>query len=278
MREQDGVGREEPEDGRGVAGEPGGAVGIVDRAQLVDSFARAAGDKRQGQDARSNSDHDRFTLDGASGLHVFLTGATGYIGQGLLPGLLRRGHAVKALARAGSERRLPPGVEIVRGDALDAGSFVGGVPPADTLVHLVGTPRPSPAKAAAFRAVDLPSIKASVTAAQLAGVRHLIYLSVAHPAPVMRAYIAVRQEGEALVRHSGLAATLIRPWYVLGPGHRWPYLMLPLYWVLERIPSTRPGALRLGLVTREQIVAALVRAVEHMPTDVRVVEVPEIRA
>ena len=94
----------------------------------------------------------------------------------------------------------------------------------------------------------------------------------------MRAYIAVRQEGEALVRRSGLAATLIRPWYVLGPGHRWPYLMLPLYWALERIPSTRPGALRLGLVTREQIVAALVRAVEHMPTDVRVVEVPEIRA
>ena len=54
--------------------------------------------------------------------------------------------------------------------------------------------------------------------------------------------------------------------------------MLPLYWALERIPSTRPGALRLGLVTREQMVAALVRAVEHMPTDVRVVEVPEIRA
>jgi uncharacterized protein YbjT (DUF2867 family) len=211
-------------------------------------------------------------------LHVFLTGATGYIAQGLLPELLRRAHAVKALVRVGSKARLERGVEVVRGDALDAGSFVGAVPPADTLVHLVGTPRPSPAKAAEFRAVDLPSIQASVTAALLAGVRHLVYLSVAQPAPVMRAYIAVRQEGEELVRRSGLAATLVRPWYVLGPAHRWPYLLLPLYRLLERIPATRAGALRLGLVTREQMVSALVRAVEQVPTGIRVVEVPEIRA
>jgi uncharacterized protein YbjT (DUF2867 family) len=211
-------------------------------------------------------------------LHVFLTGATGYIGERLVPELLHRGHSVTVLARTNSRRRLPPGVEVVRGDALEAASFVGAVPPADTLVHLVGTPRPSPAKAAEFRAIDLPSIQASVTAALMAGVRHLIYLSVAHPAPVMQAYIAVREEGEELVRRSGLAATLVRPWYVLGPGHRWPYLLLPLYWLLERIPSTRAGALRLGLVTREQMVATLVRAVEQVPTGVRVVEVPEIRA
>ncbi len=213
-----------------------------------------------------------------SGLHVFLTGATGYIGERLVPELLRRGHSVTVLARTKSKRRLPPGVEVVRGDALEAASFVGAVPPADTLVHLVGTPRPRPAKAADFRAIDLPSIQASVTAALMAGVRHLIYLSVAHPAPVMRAYIAVREEGEELVRRSGLAATVVRPWYVLGPGHRWPYLLLPVYWLLERIPSTCAGALRLGLVTREQMVSALVRAVEQVPTGVRVVEVPEIRA
>lgn len=118
-------------------------------------------------------------------MHVFLTGGTGYIGRSLIPGLLRRGHAVKALVRAGSEGRLPPGVEVIRGDGLDAVSFLGAVPPADTLVHLIGTPRPSPAKAAEFRAVDLPSITASVTAAQLARVRHLVYVSVAQPAPVV---------------------------------------------------------------------------------------------
>jgi uncharacterized protein YbjT (DUF2867 family) len=208
---------------------------------------------------------------------VFVTGGTGYLGRALVPELLARGHRVRALVRPGSERGLATGAEAVRGNALQAASFAAEVAPADTLVHLVGTPRPSPAKGAEFRAVDLASIRASVAAASSGGVRHLIYVSVAHPAPVMRAYIAVRREGEALIRASGLSATLLRPWYVLGPGHRWPYLLLPLYAVLARLPPTRAGAARLGLVTRRAMVAALVTAVEHPPEGIRVVEVPEIQ-
>ncbi len=51
---------------------------------------------------------------------VFVTGGTGYMGSRLLPALLARGHRVRALARPGSARRLPPDLEIVLGDALDA--------------------------------------------------------------------------------------------------------------------------------------------------------------
>jgi uncharacterized protein YbjT (DUF2867 family) len=209
---------------------------------------------------------------------VFLTGGTGYLGRALVPELLGRGHRVRALVRPGSEAKLPTGVEAVPGDALRAESFATTIGPADTLVHLVGTPRPGPAKAREFREIDLASIRAAIAAALEARVRHLVYVSVAQPAPVMRAYVAVRQEGEALIKASGLAATLLRPWYVLGPGHRWPYLLLPLYALLRRIPATRSGAERLGLVRRREMVAALVRAVEQPTSGVRVVEVPEIRA
>ena len=66
-----------------------------------------------------------------------------------------------------------------------------------------------------------------------------MYLSVAQPAPMMKAYIAVRAECEAEILTAGLNATILRPWYVLGPGHRWPYVLIPLYRVLEMIPSTR---------------------------------------
>jgi hypothetical protein len=72
-------------------------------------------------------------------------------------------------------------------------------------------------------------------------------------------------------------ATILRPWYVLGPGHRWPYLLLPGYWVAELLPWTRDGARRLGLVTLKQMVAALVRVVEDPCAGVRVWEVPAIR-
>src|ERR1700690_3679676 len=100
--------------------------------------------------------------------------------RALIPRLLARGHRVLALARAGSEGRLPKGAEVVTGDALDAATYRARVARGATLVHLVG-------------------------------VAHVVYLSVARPSPVMKAYQA-----------------------------------------------TRAGARRLGLVTLEQMTAALV--------------------
>ena len=209
---------------------------------------------------------------------VFVAGGTGYVGRPLIEALLKRGFAVYALARPESARRLPPGARPVIGNALDAATFASAIPSGATFVHLVGTPHPNPSKAAEFQRVDLGSIKAAVTAARDAGVQHFVYVSVAQPAPVMQAYIAVRAEGEALVRASGIRATILRPWYVLGPGHRWPYLLLPVYAILRLVPTTRNGAQRLGLVTRGEMVAALVRAIEAPPADtVRMMEVPEIR-
>jgi hypothetical protein len=72
--------------------------------------------------------------------------------------------------------------------------------------------------------------------------------------------------------------TILRPWYVLGPGHRWPYLLLPMYWLMERIPATRASALSLGLVTLPQMLNALVAAVERPAQGTRIVDVPAIRA
>jgi uncharacterized protein YbjT (DUF2867 family) len=88
----------------------------------------------------------------------------------------------------------------------------------------------------------------------------------------------VRASIEALLRASGLPSPVLRPWYVLGPGHRWPYLLKPFYYVCERLPSTRETALRLGFVTHAQMTAALLDAVEQPPEGFRLVEVPGIRA
>jgi uncharacterized protein YbjT (DUF2867 family) len=211
-------------------------------------------------------------------LDVFATGGTGYLGRPLLDNLLRRGYRIHALVRPGSEHKLPARALPVIGDALDEATFASAIPPGAIVVHLVGTPHPNPSKAAEFQRVDLASIRAMTSAARRARASHLIYVSVAHPAPVMRAYIAARVEGEALVRASGIPATILRPWYVLGPGHRWPYVLVPIYAVLRRLPWTRESAERLGLVTREAMVGALVGAVETPPiSPVRIMDVPAIR-
>jgi uncharacterized protein YbjT (DUF2867 family) len=208
---------------------------------------------------------------------VFVTGGTGYMGSRLIPLLVKRGHQLKALVRAGSVKRLPSGATGIVGDALQMDSYTEHVRRADTFVHLIGVPHPSPAKAKQFHNVDLVSIKVAIKAAKDAGVRHFMYLSVAQPAPVMKEFIAVRSTGEAMIRESGIPATFVRPWYVLGPGHLWPYATLPIYWVLGKIPSMRESAERLGLITINEMLGALVWAVENPPSGVQIVDVPRIR-
>jgi uncharacterized protein YbjT (DUF2867 family) len=211
---------------------------------------------------------------------IFIAGGTGYVGQRLIPELLARGHSVRALTRKSSRGKLPPGCTPVIGDALEKSTFVSRVRPGDTYVQLVGVAHPSPSKASQFRSIDLVSAQESISAAVEAGVGHFVYVSVAHPAPAMKAYIEVRSEVEDMIGASGLRASILRPWYVLGPGHRWPYLLIPTYWVMERLPRTRDSARRLGLVTLRQMVCALVHSVQSPPegtNGVRIVEVPEIR-
>jgi len=208
---------------------------------------------------------------------VFVTGGTGYLGRPLIEALLARGHTVRALTREASTGSLPGGSVIIKGNALDPAGWMGQVAPADTFVHLVGTPHPNPAKAAQFQAVDLASIRASVQAATSARVRHFVYVSVAHPAPVMHAFIEVRKQGEVIIKASGIGATILRPWYVLGPGHRWAHLLQPLYAVARLIPSMRASADRLALLPRQAVIDTLVRSVESPPDGVRVIEARDIQ-
>jgi len=209
---------------------------------------------------------------------VIVVGGTGYLGRPLICKLCAGGLRVASVARPQSAAKLPSGCSVISGNALNSRTYQDRIVPGSTLVHLVGVPHPAPWKAAQFRAIDLVSLEQSVAAAKQARVGHFVFVSVAHPAPTMRAFIEVRMRCEQTIRESGLPATILRPWYVLGPGHYWPYLLIPFYKALEAVPSTRAGAVRLGLVTRAQMVNALAGAVVSGPTGIRVLETAEIRS
>jgi uncharacterized protein YbjT (DUF2867 family) len=208
---------------------------------------------------------------------VFVTGGTGYMGSRVIPLLLQRNHRVRCVVRPGSENKAPAGCEVHVGNALHAETYADAVSGAHTFLQLVGEPKPNPKKGAQFRAIDLESCKAAVQNAKLAGVQHFVYVSVAHPAPMMHSYIEVRTECEAIISASGLNATILRPWYVLGPGHRWPYALIPFYAAARLVPSLREGATRLGLVTLQQMLNSLVWAVENHAHGTRMMQVPDIR-
>lgn len=209
---------------------------------------------------------------------IFITGGTGYIGSRLIEILLQRGHTVTALVRKGSENKLPQGTKAVVADPFDAATFQDQIPPNAVFVQLLGVHHPSPKKKELFRQIDLRSVKASADAAAHADVSHFVYVSVAMTeSSLMKDYQAVRREGEAYLLSKNLPCSFIRPWYVLGPGHWWPVILLPVYGLAELVPSWREKARATGLVTIKQMLTTLVNIIESNPQKLRLVEIKEIR-
>jgi uncharacterized protein YbjT (DUF2867 family) len=210
-----------------------------------------------------------------TGPRVLVAGGTGYLGRAVVPVLVAAGHRVTLMVRRAGVAP-PSGCEVVVADPLRATSYRQRE--VDTLLLLVGTRRPAPWKGAQFEAVDFTAGAAAAAALRERPARHVVYLSVAHPAPAMRAYWRVRARVEALLAATAVPATFLRPWYVLGPGHRWAYALAPLSALCERLPATRATARRLGLVTLREMVGALRRAVDEAPTTgVRILAVPDLR-
>jgi uncharacterized protein YbjT (DUF2867 family) len=227
----------------------------------------------------SASSDERARSERARSRRVAITGATGYMGNALTAMLAKRGHDVRALVRPGTRHRVAAGAEACELDLFNSEQLASGLQDRDTVVHLVGTSHPNPRKAQDFLRVDLASARACIAAAVRSGIGHFVYVSVAQPAPVMKAYVAARAEAERVLTESRLTATVLRPWYVLGPGHRWPMLLTPLYACAEILPPFRESAQRLGLVTLEQMTLALVHSIERPPHAgmTRLIEVPDIR-
>ena len=209
---------------------------------------------------------------------IFITGGTGYIGKRLVARLLEKGHRVTVLVRKGSENKVMAGARIVTGNPFDASSFVHAIPANAVYIQLLGVAHPSPKKAAQFVAIDLASAKASALAAANAKAAHIIYVSVSmEPSSIMAAYQEVRKQGERFFSQTNIPCTCIRPWYVVGPGHYWPLLLLPVYGFASLIPSMRRKATAFGLVTIRQMLDTLVKSVENKPAGIEIIDISAIR-
>lgn len=151
-------------------------------------------------------------------IKCLVTGATGYIGGRLVPRLLERGYAVRALARnpdklAGVEWR--DRIDVVRGDLDDTDSLSAAFDGMDVvyyLVHSMGTSKN-------FVEAEAQSARNVVAAAREAGVKRIVYLSGLHPSgrdlsPHLRSRAAV---GDILI-DSGIETVVLQAGIVIGSG------------------------------------------------------------
>jgi NADH dehydrogenase len=155
---------------------------------------------------------------------LLLTGATGRIGQALLPRLLGDGHQVRCLVR--DPRRLGEHrvrVSIALGDLADPPSFRNAMRGVDTVVHLASSTRDQ----ARGSIEELNAIASwrMVDAAQRAGAARFLFLSVLGASPHHRSrFFRAKALAERAVAEANLETTVLAPSMVYATNDRWAEL------------------------------------------------------
>jgi nucleoside-diphosphate-sugar epimerase len=161
---------------------------------------------------------------------ALVSGASGFLGHAVCAELLERDHEVAALVRRpGSE---PQGSSAVQGDLADADALarvVEGVRP-DCVIHLAAEIA-SQRDASKIAEVNVEGSRRLLAACAAGGRPRFVFASTVvtgdadgaqleedSPLTVETAYGRSKQEGERLVRDSGLDNVIIRPSHVYGPG------------------------------------------------------------
>lgn len=158
-------------------------------------------------------------------MDVFLTGATGYIGEAVAELLVARGHTVVGLTRDPRSSRASAledaGVRVVAGDVGDPGSYRARLAAAEVVIHTVADGR-RPVESDEQLFAELLALRAAGRAP------HLVYTTGcsvygAHCHPLLDESTPTdpdhpRARLEAQLATSRLAHTIVRPALVFG-GH-----------------------------------------------------------
>jgi uncharacterized protein YbjT (DUF2867 family) len=153
---------------------------------------------------------------------LLVTGANGHLGMSLARAVGRAG-AIRAVVRseraAATLRELPESVrpEIQLADVTEPDALVGLAEGATSWVHLVGILKES--ASARYEAAHEGSVRVVREAAERAGVKRIVYLSIlgSHP-DADNACLASKGRAEAILHDGKVPATVLRVPMVLGPG------------------------------------------------------------
>lgn len=149
---------------------------------------------------------------------VLVTGATGYIGGRLVPRLLERDYHVRCLARHPEhlEGRNWPGVQIVKGDAMDPQSLeaaMNGTEAAFYLIHSMALKSPD------YVARDAHAAGNFAKAAAATGIRRIIYLGgLGDPGSGLSRHLMSRHKVGEILRKAGPSVTEFRAAVIVGSG------------------------------------------------------------
>ncbi len=195
----------------------------------------------------------------ASPTTVFITGATGFIGQRLVSTLLEQGVRVRALVRPGnkSDSRIPKACEQVPVGLTDVDKLADIVTTCSAVIYCAGSVRGR--NAADFSVANINGVKAMREALERSNPAAplLLLSSLAASKPELSDYAYSKYAGEQLLQGTALNWTILRPPAVYGPGDR---EMLPLLKMIRRgvLVHAGPAGQRLSLLHVDDLVNAVI--------------------
>jgi uncharacterized protein YbjT (DUF2867 family) len=149
---------------------------------------------------------------------ILVTGATGYIASRLIPRLLDSGYRIRALARNPLRlkgRAWYSKIDIVQADVTAPETLPGafyGVHTAYYLIHNMS-------QGHGYTSLELESARAFASAAEQAGVEHIIYLGgLADPEQHLAPHMRSRIETGKVLREGGVPVTEFRAGVIAGSG------------------------------------------------------------
>lgn len=196
--------------------------------------------------------------------HVFVTGATGFVGHAILQRLCAKGYGVRCLVRRGSEADLRGlgAIARIEGDILKQG-LEDDMAGCDAVIHLVGIIREHPSTDVTFERVHTEGTLNVIDATQAAGIRRYVHMSALGTRPgAASRYHRTKWAAEEAVRASGLDWTIFRPSIIYGPGDGFVSMLASMVRRTPVVPVIGSGRQRVQPVPVEHVAAGFERALE----------------
>jgi NADH dehydrogenase len=193
---------------------------------------------------------------------ILVTGASGFVGGYLVPELLRRGRAVRAMVRdpAKGERLKAAGAEIVKGDLLDPASLERAVQGCGSVLHLAAVADSSD-RELNFR-VNVVGTRNLGECCAKSGTYRVVNISSTCAGRRMRdAYGESKAQAEGELRPP-LRVTQLRPTMIYGHGSPEFDLFARAVRQLPRVPIPGDGRARLRPVFVGDFVELVVRVLD----------------